>query len=427
MNTLWARLAALLVVAIVLVVALASVVAVTVIGFPGPQRFVEDLARGVALIATEAEKQSDPRNAGHGGAHWFSLSPEPLPDTDPAQTAMLRGALKRIGKPLAVNVTQNAGSPTQAISVPVAGRGWITISYFKPPEPAQGGWAALASWMLVIIMGTVSVALFIAYRMTQPLRLVENSIAAVGPDGVLPHVPETGSAEVRATAQALNRLSARLKSTIESRMRLVAAAGHDLRTPMTRMRLRAEFIEGEAERAAWLKDLDELEHIADSAIGLVREEVASSPLEPVRLDALTREITDELQALGLPVKVSRIDPAVVSASPWALKRALRNLIMNAATHGGGAMVELACVGARATLSIVDEGPGIPNELLDRVFEPFFRVDPGRRKSFSGAGLGLAIAKEIIDRQGDTIIIENRRRRGLLQKIVFSAVERTTAL
>jgi signal transduction histidine kinase len=251
--------------------------------------------------------------------------------------------------------------------------------------------------------------------MTRPLRMLEGAVAAVGPDGVLPTLPETGPAELRATATALNRLSARLRTAMESRMRLVAAAGHDLRTPMTRLRLRAEFLP-EEERATWLADLDELDRIADSAIRLVREEAETEAAEPVGLDGLVRQVVAELAGMNLPAVVTGTVPARVRAPPLGLKRALRNLVTNAATHGHGARVAVTCEGGRAVVTVEDDGPGIPEPMLERVFEPFFRVDPARRQTVPGAGLGLAIAREIVDRLGGSITIANHAPHGLRQRI-----------
>jgi signal transduction histidine kinase len=231
-------------------------------------------------------------------------------------------------------------------------------------------------------------------------------------------VPEVGSAEVKATAHALNQLSSRLKTAMESRMRLVAAAGHDLRTPMTRMRLRAEFLDDERDK--WLHDLDELDRIADSAIRLVREEVNQDAVEPVDLERMVRDIEAEMVSLGHAVSIGHLDEVSVRAGALGLRRALRNLIVNAATHGKGCSLSLSAMNGQAVLTIDDHGPGIPPELLNKAFEPFFRVDPGRRQSVPGAGLGLAIAKEIIERYGGTITLQNRRGGGLSQKVVFDA-------
>ena len=186
-------------------------------------------------------------------------------------------------------------------------------------------------------------------------------------------------------------------------------AGHE-----QRMRLRAEFIADDDERAKWLADLEELDAIADSAIRLVREEVGADGAEPIRLDPLLRQIASELCALDQKVELGELPPLTVHAGPIALKRALRNLIANAATHGGGARVALGRQGDHAVIRIEDDGPGVPAELLAQIFEPFFRVDQARRKSFPGAGLGLAIAREIIERHGGSIAISNREPHGLLQ-------------
>jgi len=261
--------------------------------------------------------------------------------------------------------------------------------------------------------------------MVQPLVLLENAVESVGPDAILPLLPERGPAEVRATARALNSLSSRLRKAIESRMRLLAAAGHDLRTPITRMRLRAEFVEDDEERSLWLTDLDELERIADSAILLVREESGKASLETLWLDRLVADIASELKDQNLDVTVTHSQPVSVRASRLALSRALRNLMINAATHGRRARVRVeGANGAMAQVIIEDEGPGIPPELLGQVFEPFFRVDPGRRQNIAGAGLGLTIAREIVQRAGGDIKIANRESCGLQQIVELSKAEET---
>lgn len=197
-------------------------------------------------------------------------------------------------------------------------------------------------------------------------------------------------------------------------MRLVAAAGHDLRTPITRMRLRAEFVEDDEERARWLTDLDELERIADSAILLVREESGKAPPELIQLDELVGSIGAELRDQNLDVTQTTVEPVKVRASPLTLNRALRNLIINAATHGVRARVEVGGADGTARIVIEDDGPGIPPDLLGQVFEPFFRADPARRQDIRGAGLGLTIAREIIQRAGGTISISNGASGGLRQ-------------
>ena len=413
MTTLRVRVAALLVVAIVAVVGLATAVAVLVIGPPvrdAPFRAMAAQVRVLHALAAERAGLVAPADA-------VAVTAQPRGDLVEPLTSALRSTLAAGGTPIAAEVRRNPDPPSLTLAVPVGNTGYVVVPLDDRPPPA-GGWPILVGWMAAIVVGVAGVALVGARWLTRPLAILEGAVAGVGPDGALPVLPETGPAEVRATAAALNRLSQRLQAAVASRMRLVAAAGHDLRTPITRLRLRAEFLP-DAERPSWLADLDELERIADSAIELVREEAGGGG-EPVRLDLLAGEVVAELAGLGMRVVMSARDSVVVLARPLALKRALRNLIANAATHGGGACVavvaETSPAATTALLRIDDDGPGIPPEQLARAFEPFFRVDPARRRSAPGAGLGLAIAREIVTRAGGEIRLANRPEGGLRQEV-----------
>jgi len=313
------------------------------------------------------------------------------------------------------------------VSIPIGSKGWLLMPISDLP-PQRKPWYGLLKWLALITVGVTAIAVFTAHRMVQPLVLLENAVQSVGPDAILPLLPERGPAEVRATARALNSLSSRLRKAIESRMRLLAAAGHDLRTPITRMRLRAEFVEDDEERSLWLSDLDELERIADSAILLVREESGKAAPETVWLDRLVADVAGELKNQNLDVTVTEAQPVSVRANRLGLARALRNLMINAATHGRRARVMVeGSEGAKAQVIIEDEGPGIPPELLGQVFEPFFRVDPGRRQNIAGAGLGLTIAREIVQRAGGDIKISNRKDGGLKQVVELAKVEELAAV
>ncbi|WP_342241232.1 ATP-binding protein [Inquilinus sp. OTU3971] len=424
MNTLRARIILLLAVSIIAVVGIASFVALLLLREPSPARTVEPFARQIRLIADLVENGIGPAD-NPGRAADFELHPMPAPGmSDPRGSELLQNAMRASGPALPVQVTDNGPDRQSILSVQIDPQRWLWLPMPDLPIP-QGVPLAFAGWMLLLVLGAIGIAAVAADRVVRPLALLEGTIARIGPDGTLPELPETGSAEMRTTAQTLNRLSARLRAAMESRMRLVAAAGHDLRTPMTRMRLRAEFLP-EEERDAWLKDLDELDRIADSAIRLVREEVEGGDAEPVRLDRLVETVSTELAEQGLPVTLLRAEPASVKAGPLALKRALRNLVINAATHGKGAEVTLDAARGEgegeARITITDRGPGIPPELLARVFEPFFRVDPARRQTVPGAGLGLAIAKEIVDRTGGRIEIANRPDGGLVQTVTLPLKE-----
>ncbi len=406
-NTLRVKIAVLLVLAIVSVVGLLTVMLFVFLGPPPQKRGAMDtIVRQVRLVSELATPPSALR-----------LAAEPSGFVYDRTTTVLRNRLSLAGPPLDVVVTRPAQWRPEGLVVwiPVEDRGWLRFP-IALQRPHGAPWRRLLGWLLVITVGATAVAIFAANRMVRPLVFLENAVASVGPDGVMPELPERGPAEVRATAQALNTLSGRLKQAMESRMRLVAAAGHDLRTPITRMRLRAEFVEDDEDRSKWLNDLDELERIADSAIMLVREETGADASEPIRLDKLVESICTELIEQEFDVTYSSAHEVTVRASRLKLNRALRNLIINAATHGVRARVSVGGDGKTAQVAIEDDGPGIPEEIIGQVFEPFFRADPARRQNVAGAGLGLTIAHEIVTRAGGTIRIVNRPGGGLLQTV-----------
>lgn len=272
----------------------------------------------------------------------------------------------------------------------------------------------VVGYALLIVAGSATVGLIVADMVARPLDVLEGAVESVDPDGFIPRLDEKGLGESLEVAKLINRLSERLKTALESRMRLVAAAGHDLRTPLTRMRLRAEFMADDEEREKFIRDIDELMHIADSAIRLVREEAGAQSSETIDLQSLLRETGAELSEIGHRVQTAETARLFVRGGHHSLKRAVSNLLVNAATHGSRAIATLRGEDGQAVIEIDDEGPGIPENVIQHAFEPFFRATPARHKATPGAGLGLAIAKEIVSRHGGTIALANRAEGGLRQ-------------
>jgi signal transduction histidine kinase len=413
MNSLRARIVLTLVLSIICVVAISTATLFWAReGHAQKERkdYAEFVSDAILAIAPLFPDEQD----GHTRLASGPVSGEPRPEL----TNLLQSQLRSAGSDLEVVVTQPTGATRPVASFKLRS-GWLA---FPVPDRhrKEDIVFALAGWFLLVAIGTVAVALWFAYRITRHLAVLERVAATIDADGILPRLPESGPAELRATARALNTMTARLKNAAESRMRLVAAAGHDLRTPMTRMRLRAEFLDDE-DRSLWLNDLEELDHIADSAIQLVREETQRERNQLVRVDEIISEICQDLSSMEASVTIMKMEAVTISSAPLALTRAVRNLVMNAATHGGGAFVTVGLEGnSTALITIDDEGPGIPDQSLSRVFEPFFRVDAARRKSGPGAGLGLAIAKEIVERHGGKLTLQNRSPRGLGQGIAVPA-------
>lgn len=418
MRSLQLKIALILITAIVAVVMVATAVTALMLNAGEATRMVGPMARHIALTQEfyRAEQTGRPPPRPPRSPNEVVATP-PSGIERPELQAALANALVKEGVKGSVQVVVPERSRDPVAALQMDDGRWMLFEFPGPPGPPTQLFLALGAWLTLIVIGVVGVALIMARRVTHPFGVLERAIASVGPDGLLPHMPETGSGEARQTAAALNRLSDRLKAAMTSRMRLVAAAGHDLRTPMTRMRLRAEFL-GEEERAAWLSDIDELEAIADSAIRLVREEGAGEDRVAVPLDAMLRDCVSELSASGLAIAATEFETVSVEAGPLALRRALRNLLINAATHGGGGRVRLEAGTDTARVVIEDDGPGIPEDLLGQVFEPFFRANPGRTQTVKGAGLGLAIAREIIERFGGSITIGNRPEGGLEQVITL---------
>ncbi|WP_309142412.1 ATP-binding protein [Bradyrhizobium sp. sGM-13] len=407
MNTLRAKLAMLIAVVIVSMVSILTGVLMYLFNPPDERRAIGPMAEQVELL----------KQAVHVAPTLVTIQQEPAGGEIATDlTAWLRDELKARG--LSRNVLVSRKNDLPLLSIPVD-QGWIIIQI--PDLPPPGGlFNLLLMWHSLIALGSLAIALFFANRMVKPLVVLERAIESVGPDALLPELSVTGPAEVRVTAKALNSLSSRLKVAMESRMRLVAAAGHDLRTPITRMRLRAEFVEDDDDRAMWLKDIDELDRIADSAILLVREESGKSAPEPLRIDMLISELVEELRTLSYDVTLTRSTAGVVRANRTGLNRAFRNLIINAATHGKRARVAVDSAPSEVIVVIADDGPGIPPDMIGQVFEPFFRANRARTKHFDGAGLGLTIANEIVQRAGGSITIENGPLRGLLQTVKLPA-------
>ncbi|KFC66201.1 Histidine kinase [Devosia sp. LC5] len=410
MRSLRFRIAAILIGAIVVVVLVATTAVIFALNQPDPDRMVVPVASQIVAISAFFDENLD-------SASQVATQPSETGPLRPDLTDALQARLGQSGVDLPVAVHDKIEQDGQLALVEVAGR-QLAVEFPNMDGPPPELWIALAYWLGLIVLGVIAVSLFMAYRVTRPFAMLENAVNSVSSDGVIPHIPEVGSGEARQTASALNRLSARLKSAVESRMRLVAAAGHDLRTPMTRMRIRVEFLPDE-DRDSWIKDIDELELIADSAIRLVREEVSWGDHSPVELHKLLAETVEELQAQHYLIELGRLDGAIIDLLPsLAMRRALRNLLINAATHGKGGTVSLVANGSSVVIEIADKGPGIPQDLLMRVFEPFFRAEPGRVQTIPGAGLGLAIAKEIIERSGGQLEIRNGQSGGLVQTVTL---------
>jgi signal transduction histidine kinase len=241
---------------------------------------------------------------------------------------------------------------------------------------------------------------------------------ALGRDVNAPPLPEDGPSEIAAAASAFNTMAARIRRFVEDRTLLLTAIGHDLRTPITRMRLRAEFMEDDDQRAKMLSDLDEMEAMVSATIAFGRIASPNEPVSPIDLAELLRTVLDEAGDAA-PEIVEKLrydgpDHWTVRVRPQAFKRALTNLVGNAIKYGDGALVRLVLPGRQGSslrIEIADNGPGIPPSEMERVMQPFQRLETSRNRETGGVGLGLPIARDIARAHGGDLTLANRQEGG----------------
>jgi signal transduction histidine kinase len=281
-------------------------------------------------------------------------------------------------------------------------------------QPADAG----LPWRLALTLGILLVAVlvlsYVAVRwVTRPLHVLAQAADALGKDINRPALPEQGPLEIRQAARAFNTMQARLVRFIEDRTRVLAAMSHDLKTPITRMRLRAELLDDDELRHRFESDLKEMEVMVTHTLEFMRGLGGNEPRLAVDVNALLDSLQSDNEAMGRSVRIEGQANAPYVAVVSLLRRCLGNLVDNAAVYGGGsATVVVEDTPQCLTLRVLDEGPGIPESELEQVFEPFYRLEASRSRETGGTGLGLTIARNIAQTYGGNITLRNRPERGL---------------
>ncbi len=307
-------------------------------------------------------------------------------------------------------------SPYAHISVPLESGGWLNV------VALQRG-LATPVWPIVVqfaTMAAISAAgiILVLGRLTRPLKELAKAASRLGRGETSAKLDEKGPVEIVETIHAFNEMQERLTTFVHDRAKMLAALGHDLRTPITSLRLRAEFIEDEDIREQILRTLDEMAQMAEATLSFAREEAAQEPARLVDMGALTSSVCEDLADTGLDVTCADTGDFAVRCRPVAMKRALRNIVENAVTYGHRANVTAECRHGAARIVVEDEGSGIPVADMEKVFKPFVRLEQSRNKDTGGVGLGLAIARSVIRSHGGDILLENRRGGGLRVTVIF---------
>jgi signal transduction histidine kinase len=290
---------------------------------------------------------------------------------------------------------------------------WLVISSTLPGPDALRGTEFLIAFVLMTVLAA-AMTIWAVRRLTAPVRTLAAAAEALGRDVNAPPLPEDGPSEIAAAAAAFNTMAGRIRRFVEDRTLLLTAIGHDLRTPITRMRLRAEFMEDDEQLAKMLRDLDEMEAMVSATIAFGRIASPNEPVSPIDLAELLRTVLDEAgdAAPEIADKLSYDGPDhwTVRVRPQAFKRALTNLVGNAIKYGDSAYVRLVLPnrpGSNLRIEVADNGPGIPPEDMERVMQPFQRLETSRNRETGGVGLGLPIARDIARAHGGDLTLANR--------------------
>jgi len=308
---------------------------------------------------------------------------------------------------------------TLRLSIRLADGRWLNGRMVTPrPNP----WVAvrLAGSTLLIYVLLLGAIVLIALRLGRPLRDLTAAAKSFEGRGEAPQVTPRGPADVRRAILAFNAMSARVSIMLDEKDRMLGAIGHDMRTPLASLRIRAENMEPEAERLKMIATIEEMDAMLEQTLALARAGRATEQVRSVDLHALADALVEEFRTLGQDVEMEPGARHVAAVQPNLLRRALRNLIENAVRHGGGARVAVRTEGDAVALDVTDEGPGIPEAELERVLEPFVRLEASRNRETGGSGLGLALARSAALAHGGSLFLENRAGGGLLARILLPA-------
>lgn len=297
--------------------------------------------------------------------------------------------------------------PFVVVAQVVLDDGTTAIFLAQVPQEPLGRLKRLLPHLVLWVLIFFALAALAVRLTTRSLDRLARAADRIGADPGGPPVTESGPTEVRRVIRAFNRMQEQVRAYVLERTQLLGAISHDLRTPLTRMRLRAELLQDPQLRAKFVRDLAEMEALAGSALDFTRSLGEEARRQPVDVGALIERLREDWCETGSEITVAGTPRAAVSAHPEALRRCLNNLVENALRYGARAHVQVADDADGLRIAVGDEGPGIPEAELERVFEPFFRLEPSRNRASGGAGLGLSIARNIARWHGGEVKLRNR--------------------
>ncbi len=297
------------------------------------------------------------------------------------------------------------------LSVRMADGRWLNLRWPLPGSDARLVWRVLLQ-TLIIFGALLLPVIWLGRQAARPLRKLAAAAAIFGPRGPSEAVPLEGPADVQRLIATFNDMRTRILDMLGEKDRMLGAIGHDLRTPLASLRLRAENVDDDEERERMVATIDEMSRTLEDILSLARLGRSNEPAARVDLAALVDAVVEDLRDLGHDVALEPAQALPIPLRPVMTTRAIRNLIDNAVKYGGGARVRVFRDGGEAVVQVEDEGPGIAEEHLERVMDGFQRLEGSRNRETGGTGIGLTIARSIVREQGGDIRLENRSARGL---------------
>ncbi|AOO82242.1 ATP-binding protein [Bosea vaviloviae] len=377
-----------------------------------------------AILALPVDERDGIAHSLSGGpieVHWSVVGLTATNAADDPELAALRSRLvemapELVGQRLIVAAPRAVGGhgvdPHQIqVSIRATDGGWVNFSVTRLSGPHGTSHGVFFSTTLMAL-GVVLVSVLMVRWLTRPLRIFGDAARQTFVGNQAAEVRVEGPKEVRDLAEAFNDMQRRIKRLIDDRTQTLAAVSHDLKTPLTRLRLRAAELDGHASVPEIEADLDEMEAMLDASLMFLRGEQVSEPVRDFDLSALLETIKDDFVDAGRAVALVAPPRLRVSGRHLSLKRAFTNLIWNAVRYGKQAHITLDLKDRDVLVVIDDDGPGIPQDQLEAVFAPFTRIETSRSRETGGVGLGLTIARTVLRGHGGDVELHNRRPRGL---------------
>jgi signal transduction histidine kinase len=305
----------------------------------------------------------------------------------------------------------------QKVGIALPDGSLISARVLRDPRP-RPFWAG--SWIATLLFAIVSVSLlslWAARALTAPLSAFAKAAESFSVNGAAAALPERGPEEIRSVAKALNRMRERITALIDDRTKMLAAISHDLRTPITRMRLRAEFIEDEVHRHRMMSDLDQMRSMLESVLSFLRNDRKLEAMTLTDVASTLQLVADQFSDIGHKVSYEGPEHAMATVRPDDLTRSVTNLVENSVRYGALATIRLVASPDTATIEVEDDGPGISDARKEVMLEPFVRGDDARNMDdMTGFGLGLSIARAVALAHGGKLSLHDRQPHGLIVRI-----------